>query len=257
MSYEAILTHKHQRVGTITLNRPQVLNAMNFTMMSELDAAVTEMENDDDIGAIVLTGSGDRSFSAGADIHENRELEEVERERRQDIRHGYHWHIASCTKPIIGAINGLCYGGATVLASSLDLLVGCDRTSFRFLAVNYGQVNATWTLPLIVGWPMAKELLYSGREIFAEEAQRIGLLNHVVSPDNLTDKALEIAGAIAKNHPKAVQSIKAMLIRHMGESWKSMWHGEVEMKNSGFKGVPLDEAFSEFLSRKGRKPLQT
>jgi len=257
MSYEAILTHKHQRVGTITLNRPQVLNAMNFTMMRELDEAVTDMENDDDIGAIVLTGSGDRSFSAGADIHENRELEETERERRQDIRHNYHWHIASCTKPIIGAINGLCYGGATVLASSLDLLVGCDRSSFRFLAVNYGQVNATWTLPLIVGWPMAKELLYSGREIFSEEAQRIGLLNHVVSPDKLMDKALEIASAIARNHPQAVQAIKAMLVRHTGESWESMWRGEVEMKNSGFKGLPLDEAFSEFLDRKGRKPLQT
>ena len=254
MSYEAILVDRHERVGIITLNRPRVLNALNFQMVSELDQAISEMEDNEDIGAIVLTGSGERAFSAGGDIHENRELPQEELESHQDIRNGYQWHLATCTKPIIGAINGLCYGGATVMATSLDMLVGCERTSFRFLAVSYGQMNATWTLPITVGWPMAKELLYSGREMFAEEAYRIGLLNHVVSPEQLMDKALEIANTIAINHPQAVQAIKSLLIQHTGKSWEEMWQGEIDMKKSGFKGLPLDEAFSEFLTRKGRKP---
>ena len=86
MSYEAILVDRHERVGIITLNRPRVLNALNFQMVSELDQAISEMEDNEDIGAIVLTGSGERAFSAGGDIHENRELPQEELESHQDIR---------------------------------------------------------------------------------------------------------------------------------------------------------------------------
>ena len=143
-----------------------------------------------------------------ADIHENRELSDEDRERVTAQRTEFTWHLATSIKPVIGAINGLCYGGGTVMATSMDFLLGCEKTSFRFLAVNYGQMNATWSLPTMVGWPKAKELLYSGREVFADEAYKIGLLNHLVPGENLLEKAVEVAAGIAKNRIEGVANIK-------------------------------------------------
>src|SRR5436305_12526781 len=108
--------------------------------------------------------------------------------------------IATCAKPVIGMMNGLAYGGAGVLASSLDMRIGCEDTKFRFLAAAYGRINATWTLPNQVGWPIAKELLFTARVVEAEEAYRIGLLNHLVPREDLRDKAMELAGRLVANN---------------------------------------------------------
>ena len=254
MNYQAIKTDRADRVAVITLDRPEVLNAMSLQLVREVDHALTEMEHDDDVGVVVITGAGERAFSAGADIHENRELSPEERDKGGVERSGYTWHMATYCKPIIGAVNGLCYGGGTVLATSMDLLVGCERTSFRFLAVNYGQMNATWSLPTMVGWPKAKELLYSGREVFAEEAYRIGLLNYLVPSEQLLDKAVEIAEGIAKNRVQAVGNIKQMLLEHTGLSLQEQFQNENEARKDRFRGLSVEEGFSEFLDRKGRKP---
>src|SRR5579872_752343 len=165
MEYEFILAERRDGVALITLNRPDKLNALSFPLMSELDDALTEYEGDDSIGAVILTGAGDRAFSAGADIHEMAGLSSEELAKRAATRGEISWHIASYTKPIIGAINGLAYGGAALLSSSLDLRIGCEKTQFRFLAATYGRVNSTWSLPALVGTPKAKELLYTGRAI--------------------------------------------------------------------------------------------
>ena len=255
MSFEAIKTDQVDRVGIITLNRPEVLNALNLQLVRELDQAITQMEEDDGVGAIVITGTGERAFSAGADIHENRELADEDRDRVTAERSGYTWHLATCTKAVIGAINGLCYGGGTVMATSMDFLVGCDRTSFRFLAVNYGQMNATWSLPVLVGIPRAKELLYSGREVFADEAYHIGLINHLVPSDQLMDKAIETAAAIAKNRIQGVSNIKQMLLEHTGLPLEQQYRNEVNARQDRFKGLSVEEGFKDFLERKGRKPV--
>ena len=254
MSYQVINLEKTDRVAVITLNRPEVLNALNLQLVRELDSALTELERDDDVGAIVITGAGERAFSAGADIHENRELSPEERDLFAPERTKYTWHLATCYKPVIGAVNGLCYGGGTVLATSMDFLLGCERTSFRFLAVNYGQMNATWSLPTLVGWPRTKELLYSGREVFAEEAYRIGLLNYLVPAAELLGKSVEIAAGIAKNRIESVGNIKQMLIEHTGLSWEEQFRNEVKARGGRFKGLSVEEGFADFLDRKGRKP---
>lgn len=254
MTYQCINVDQRDRVAIITLNRPEVLNALNVQLVRELDEAITGMEEDDGVGAIVLTGKGERAFSAGADIHENRELSPEDRERITAQRADYTWRLASCRKPVIGAINGLCYGGGTVMATSLDLLVGCERSSFRFLAVNYGQMNATWSLPMMVGWPRAKELLYSGRDVFAEEAHRIGLLNHLVPSAQLMDKAVEIGAGFAKNRPQNVANIKQMLLEHTGLPLEQQFRNEVNARQGRFKGLSVEDGFKSFLDRKGRKP---
>ena len=254
MSYEVIKVDRQDRVAGITLNRPEVLNALSYELVRELDEAIAEMADDDGVGAIVLTGTGERAFSAGADIHENRELADEDRDRITAVRADFTWRLAASVKPIIGAINGLCYGGGTVMATSLDFLMGCERTSFRFLAVNYGQMNATWSLPTMVGWPKAKELLYSGREVFADEAYRIGLLNHLVPSTELLDKAVEAAAGIAKNRAEGVANIKQMLTEHTGLPLEEQFRNEVDARSGRFQGLSVEDGFKDFLERKGRKP---
>ena len=254
MSYETIKIDQVQRVAIVTLNRPEVLNALSLQLVRELDQAITDMVQDEEVGAIVITGEGERAFSAGADIHENREKSQEERDEAAAERAEYTWNMASCPKPIIGAINGLCYGGGTVMATSMDFLIGCDKSSFRFLAVNYGQMNATWSLPNLIGWPRAKELLYSGREVFADEAYHMGLLNHLVPKEDLMEKALEVASGIAKNRSEGLANIKQMLFEHTGKPMEEQFWNEVNSRQGRFRGLTVEEGFKEFLDRKGRKP---
>ena len=253
LRYEHLLLDIQDHVGVITLNRPEVLNAMNRKLSSEIDAAVTQLDNDDDVHTIIFTGAGERAFSAGADIHEMAELAKMDNPPPRDPKSAeYAWNIAASKKPTIGALNGLAYGGGAVLASSLDIRVGCEATRFRFLAVQYGRVNSTWSLPQQVGWPMAKELLFSARVVEAEEALRIGLLNHLVPRNQLMDKAMELAGLVAANDPRMVQGVKRLLIRDIGEAWRSHYDSELNAQADELAPTPVLEGFKPFLDRKGR-----
>ncbi len=256
MAYEHILVDKEEGVAIITLNRPEVLNAMNRKLSTELHEAVMAMNTDDEVGCIVLTGTGNRAFSAGGDIHEQRErakeLPSEEREQLERDRSRNQYDISSSPKPVIGMMNGLAYGGGSVLASCLDFRLGCEHASFRFLAAAYGRINSTWTLTNQVGWPMAKELLFSGRVIEAEESYRIGLLNHLVPCDQLRAKTMEIATTIAKHRRESVMGIKELLLQHKGRSLEEMWANEKDFTTNKVKGYGVEEAFPEFLSRKGR-----
>ncbi len=253
MTYEHLLLDIHDHVGTIKLNRPEVLNAMNRKLFSEIDQAVTQLENDDDVYAIIFTGAGERAFSAGADIHEMAEQAKMDNPPPPDpLRAEYSWHIAAARKPTIGALNGLAFGGGAVLASSFDIRVGCERTRFRFLAVQYGRVNSTWSLPQQVGWPVAKELLFTARVVEAEEAYRIGLLNHLVPSDQLMDKAMELAGLIAANDPRMVQGVKELLVDNVGDDWRRRYQNELDAQADKLAPTPVLEGFKPFLDRKGR-----
>ena len=253
MSYEHLLLNVQDRVGIIKLNRPEVLNAMNRKLFSEIDAAVSQLEDDDGVHAIIFTGAGERAFSAGADIHEMAEQAKMDTPPPPDPRRPeYSWHIAAARKPTIGALNGLAFGGGAVLASSFDIRVGCERTRFRFLAVQYGRVNSTWSLPQQVGWPIAKELLFTARVVESEEAYRIGLLNHLVPADQLMDKAMELAGLIADNDPRMVQGVKELLIDDIGEGWRRHYDNEIEAQATKLAPTPVLEGFKPFLDRKGR-----
>ena len=255
MSYETLLLDKKDGIGTITLNRPEVLNAMSSTLFQEMDSAVTDMESDEDIKAIIFTGSGNRAFTAGADIHEMTRNAESDTPAPADPRRPeYAWHIGECIKPTIGALNGLAYGGGAVLASSLDIRVGCEKSKFRFLAAAYGRVNSTWSLPMQVGWPKAKELLLTARTVEADEALEIGLLNHLVDSSQLMEKARELAGMIVENDSRMVQGIKQLLIQDVGASWRTTYEKELEAQSDSLKPTPVLEGFKPFIDRKGRKP---
>jgi len=149
-------------------------------------------------------------------------------------------------------INGLAYGGAAVLASSFDMRVGCEDSKFRFLAAAYGRINSTWTLPNQVGWPIAKELLFTARVVEAEEAHRIGLLNHLVPREQLRAKTMELGRMIAGNNLGAVKGIKRLLQKQMAQDLERQWQEERDFARNEFENAKAEEAFPEFIARKGR-----
>jgi 2-(1,2-epoxy-1,2-dihydrophenyl)acetyl-CoA isomerase len=253
MNYEYIVTERQDGIALITLNRPEKLNALSFGLMRELDSELTHIENDDTMKVVILTGAGERAFSAGADIHEMAGLSAEELGARQAFRNTATWHMASFAKPIIGAINGLAYGGAALLSSTFDLRVGCERASFRFLAASYGRVNSTWSLPLLVGLPKAKELLYTGRAVHAEEAEKIGLLNQIVPAAKLLESALDMARLIAGNDARMVQGIKRLLHEDVGLGWHERYENEEQARATWLTSTHPREGFKDFLSRKGQR----
>ena len=150
-------------------------------------------------------------------------------------------------------MNGLAYGGAGVLASSLDMRVGCEHASFRFLAAAYGRINSTWTLPNQVGWPIAKELLFSGRVVEAEEAHRIGLLNHLVPCAQLRDED-HVAGHDDRQEPARGGAWASR--RCCSSTWarrsRSSGRTSATTRRTWCAGRKAESAFPEFIARKGR-----
>ncbi len=252
--YQTILTEIEDGVGIITLNRPEKLNAMNHNLNVELQEAAKNFDQDPDIGCIVITGSGKRAFTAGGDIHEqvsneSRNDDEVAAEKLKTRRGGY--ELAAADTPTIGMMNGLAYGGGAVLASSLDIRIGCEHSKFRFLAAAYKRINATWTLPNQVGWPKAKELLFTARIIEAEESFQIGLLNHLVPSSQLRDKTMEVAKQISGNHNEAVAGCKRLMLKNMTADLEQQWQNEQDYAKNVMTNAKATEAFPEFLERKG------
>ena len=249
-----VLYEVKDHIAYITLNRPERMNALGRELGAELREAEANFAADDDAWIGVYTGAGERAFSAGADIHEMARGAEASDPPPHDARRSeYSWHIAACTKPTIGALNGLACGGGALLASSFDIRVGCERSRFRFLAAQYGRVGSTWSLPMQVGWPIAKDLLLTARVVEADEAYRIGLLNYLVPSEQLMDKAMEVAGQVAANDPRMVQGIKELMIKDVGDGWRQMYDNEAEAQAGKLAPTPVLEGFKPFLDRKGRK----
>jgi 2-(1,2-epoxy-1,2-dihydrophenyl)acetyl-CoA isomerase len=237
-------------VARITIDNEAKLNTINRVLAVEIVETIKQFEDDSALRLVILTGAGERAFSAGADIHEMAGLSSEELARRSDTRGRISWHIASYTKPLIGAINGLAYGGAALLSSSLDLRIGVERTQFRFLAASYGRVNSTWSLPALVGIPKAKELLYTGRVVPADEAERIGLLNQIVPAAKLIESAVEMGRMIAKNDARMVQGIKRLLHEGMGLDWQGRYDLEDEARATYLAAGHPRDGFKDFLARK-------
>ena len=251
MSYQNILTERVEKVALITLNRPEKLNAMSYELACELDEELTKIENDDNVRVAVLTGAGPRAFSAGGDIHQMVKSTPEEMAARSEVRSQANWHLATFAKPIIGAINGLAYGAGALLTSMLDIRIGCEHAEIQFLAAKYGRANSTWSLPLVIGMPKAKELLFTGRPVKAEEAERIGLLNQVVPCAQLREASLQMAHQIAENDARMVQGIKKLLNDDVGMAWRERYENEINARKSKLKANSPREGFKAFLERKG------
>ncbi len=240
MSYEMILTETRGRVGIITFNRPEKLNALHATMSGEMRDQITVWNNDPNIGAIVLTGAG-RAFCSGADIGGwNQDIEKRERGEEQERRRDGSWVIfARDSKPLICAINGPCIGAGLTITLPCDIRIASDqaRLSMRFIRVGiFPELASTHLLSHIVGFGQAMELMLTGKIIEAEEAGRIGLVNRVVPQDKLLDEAVATAQEIAFNPAESVMAVKKM-------AWQNLDEGDISVIQQR-EGVELAAAIA-------------
>jgi len=197
-SYEHILVERHDKVGVIRLNRPQVMNALCVALTIELTAALNDFENDDAIGCIVLTGS-EKSFAAGADIKEMQNKSFLTAYKDNFITDT--WEApAKCRKPIIAAVSGFALGGGCELAMMCDFILASDTAKFGQPEITIGILpgaGGTQRLTRAVGKAKAMEMCLTGRMMDAEEAERAGLVARVVPANELMDVALKTASKIA------------------------------------------------------------
>ena len=206
--YNTILVETREKVGLITLNRPEAYNALNEEVLTELVAALKAFDADDHIGAMVLAGS-EKVF---ADISEMAEAtrEEMTSSGRIDLFDG----IMAIKKPVIGAVSGWCLGGGCELAMSLDMLVASERARFGQPEINLGVIpgaGGTQRLTKIVGKAIAMEMVLNNRHLTAEEALKFGLVNKVVPVEEYLEAAVKLAEEIANRAPLAVRAGKAMV----------------------------------------------
>ena len=208
MDYQAILFEKKNGIAYVTLNRPEVLNARNRRMREELIDAVTAIRADPEVRVVILTGAGERSFSAGRDLKEAaQEKVGVVAARQAKMEISDTEMIARLNKPVIAAINGFALGGGCELALACDIRVAVEGAKVGLPEVSRGMIpgsGGTQRLSRVVGLGKALELILTGSVIDAEEACRIGLVNKVVPRDGLMAAAEEYAQAIATKAPVAV-----------------------------------------------------
>ena len=205
---EPILVERRGRVGLVTLNRPDKLNALNSALVNQLEQALHELDGDDEVGAIVITGAGERAFSAGGDMAE--QVAALD-EHRSFPRVNASAVVFAVRKPTIAAIRGYCFGGGALLAIHCDIRIGGADARLKFHGASYGRAPGGAVLPRIVGAAKAKELLFTGDEVSASEALRIGLLNQVVAPEQVVETAVAMAARIAANSPEAIRVLKEVI----------------------------------------------
>jgi enoyl-CoA hydratase len=203
--YTTIVTEKLHRVGLIRLDRPRAFNALNSTLLSELNRALQDFDRDPDIGAVVITGN-ERVFAAGADIKEMSEVSAVMMLKGDHI--SAFDDIMKIEKPVIAAVSGHCLGGGNELAMSCDMIVASETARFGQPEINLGVIpgaGGTQRLTRAVGKAIAMEMVLNNRTLTAEEALNFGLVNRVVPVERYLDEALELAGEIATRAPLAIR----------------------------------------------------
>jgi enoyl-CoA hydratase len=213
MNFDTLQLHVAGGVATLTLNRPEVMNAINQRLKDELALALDAVEADEAARVLLITGAGDRAFCAGADIKERAGSEPTPAEfvLRQQATHHLFGRIAEFSKPVIVALNGVAYGGGAEIALCADLRLMSDAASIGLTEVNLGVIPAgggTQRLPRLVGAAKAKELIFTGARLKAAEALAIGLVNRVVPAAELQAQALALAQQIASKPPLAVRLAK-------------------------------------------------
>lgn len=211
MNFENIIYKKKNSSAIVTINRPKALNALNLQTLEELYNCLDAVGRDDDVAVVILTGGGEKSFVAGADISHMQSLNSLEAAGFAKLGHKVARVLEDIPQPVIAAVNGFALGGGCELAIACDLRYAAENAKFGQPEVNLGVIpgfGGTQRLPRLIGKGLANELLFSGNIVDAAEALRIGLVNKVFPQDELLDKSLELAETIASRGPLAVRLCK-------------------------------------------------
>ncbi|MBS5581892.1 MAG: short-chain-enoyl-CoA hydratase [Megasphaera sp.] len=216
MDYKNILFTKENGIGVLTINRPKALNALNTETVTELNDCVGKIENDPEVKVLIITGGGQKSFVAGADIVEMSTKNAIEGRHFGKISQDTFTRIENLPQPVIAAVNGFALGGGCELACACDFRYCSDNAKFGQPEVGLGITpgfGGTQRLPRVVGRGYGKELIFTARMINAQEAHRIGLVNKVVPQDQLMDACMKTAKEICANAKVAVQLAKSAVNR--------------------------------------------
>ena len=261
--YQTLRYEKQENIGILTINRPEALNALNSTVIGDLEQAITEVEKDAELGALIITGEG-RSFVAGADIGEQLPL---------DVAGGRKWgqrgsalmrRIEKLEIPTIAAVNGFALGGGCELAMSCDIILAAGPNAEGKGGAKFGQpevglgitpgFGGTQRLARLVGPGMAKQLVYTAANIKADEALRIGLVNAVYPQAELMENAMKLAGKIARNAPIAVRNCKKAINEGLEVGMDEAVVIEEKLFGACFETHDQKEGMGCFLSKEKPKP---
>lgn len=251
----AILFSVENKVAYITINRPQVLNAINAEVRKGLTEAWIRVRDDDDVWAAILTGAGDKAFTAGADIKEFSEFQQGKEGSVEPYYFPRPTQDLGLWKPIIAAIDGYCLGGGLVLAMDCDIRVATERAIFGMPEVVLSQVPGWWAATRAAQYlPLGKalEFFMTGSTFSAQEAERLGLVNYVVPPSQLMAKAEEIVHKINENGPLAVRGIKECIYRGLSSPLPEAARLEDLMSRLSMESEDAKEGARAFLEK--RKP---
>ena len=206
-----VLIERTGNLAQLVLNRPEVLNAIDNAMGEELGAACDELAADDSVWAIILRGAGERAFCAGADLKARRDFSPEQWAAQRALFRGMFKKMRTVPQPMIAAVHGFALGGGTELAMLADFIVASDDATFGLTEVSLGIIpggGGTQNLPRLIGRNRAKEMIFTARRITAAEAKQFGLVNHVVTREQLLPTAMLIAQDMLKNSPFAVRQAK-------------------------------------------------
>ena len=254
-SYENILFSQEAGIGYVTIHRPKALNALNAATVDELDRLLDEIARDAAIQVVIVTGSGEKSFVAGADITEMRPLGAIAGRAWGQKGQAVFTKMENLPQPVIAAVNGFALGGGCELALACDIRIASEKAKFGQPETGLGITQGfggTQRLPRIVGKGRAKEILFTADMIDAAEAYRIGLVNKVVAPEELMTAAKAMAGRIMKRSASAVQLAKAAVNRGIEAGLENGIAYEAEVFGLCFATEDQKEGMTAFVEK--RKP---
>ena len=252
MEYKKLIIQDNGAVRVIKINNPEALNALNTAILKELDAAFTEVAEDNGILAVVLTGEG-RAFVAGADISEMKSKNAIEGEIFGKLGASVFRKIELLPKPVIAAVNGFALGGGCELAMSCDIHLASAKAKFGQPEVGLGITpgfSGTQRMPRLIGMGKAKELIYTADIIDAAEAYRIGLVNHVYEPEALMEEAMKMAEKIASKAPIAVKNSKEAINRGIQTDMDSAVAIEAYLFGLCFASEDQKEGMTAFFEKR-------
>jgi enoyl-CoA hydratase len=255
MTFENLLLDRDGAIAVITINRPKVLNALNSQTIDELRRATLDLKFDTSVRAVIITGAGEKSFVAGADINELAVQSPVQ--GKEHARHGQHVFdlIENLGKPVIAAINGFALGGGCELALACTIRIAAENARLGQPEINLGIVpgyGGTQRLPRLVGKGVALDLLLTGRQITAQEALQVGLVTRVVPSAELMSEAKRLAGDLATKAPIAVQYILEAVHRGLEQPFDKGQFLEATLFGLVASTKDMREGTTAFLEK--RKP---
>ena len=249
-----IIKEINNHIAWLTINRPEAMNAMNQKVINELESNIHSCVSDDSVGVIIISGSGEKAFIAGADIKKMQKMSSEEALVFGKSGQQLTLAIENSSKPVIAAVNGYALGGGCEISLACHIRVCSENAMFGQPEVLLGLLpgwGGTQRLPKIVGVGIANEIITTGRMIKSSEAKEIGLVNHCVTQDQLKTKCEEIANQILKNGPNAIAESLSCILHGDGKATQDGLEEEAIRFSKLFEKKESDEGLSAFVEKRG------